>query len=171
MAFPSGAPMSTIEAAAFLPQVIQASMPAFCCSGVAFIICSNEARGALYRTRNFFMGVAFLGGAFWKAPRWVLTGRWREVQATKARYLVPALTSGGLRRVAHLLGAAHVDDAEPVENAHHLVGGVDLEPAGGEVRAHRVLVVVVLEQLTAGEDIDRQGVPGGVVEVEVAIAV
>src|SRR2546421_10168927 len=56
---PSGAPMSTIDPPAFLLQAIQASMPAFCCSGVAFIICSNDVVGALYRTRNFFMDVPF----------------------------------------------------------------------------------------------------------------
>ena len=39
--------MSTIDAAALAPHAIQASMPAFCCSGVAFIIRSNDASGAL----------------------------------------------------------------------------------------------------------------------------
>ena len=38
---------STIDARAFCPQAIQASIPAFCCSGVAFIICSNDDAGAL----------------------------------------------------------------------------------------------------------------------------
>src|SRR6185436_4798033 len=73
--------------------------------------------------------------------------------------------------VAHLLGGAHVDDAQPVEEPHHLVGGVDLEPPGGEVRAHRVLVVVVLEQLAPGEEVDGQGVARSVVDVEVAVTV
>ena len=31
--------MSTIDEEAFLLQFIHASVPAFCCSGVAFIIC------------------------------------------------------------------------------------------------------------------------------------
>jgi hypothetical protein len=39
--------MSTIEDAAFLLHVIQASMPAFCCSGVALFIRSNDEVGAL----------------------------------------------------------------------------------------------------------------------------
>jgi len=37
--------MSAIEPDAFLLQLIQASIPAFCCSGVAFFICSKEAVG------------------------------------------------------------------------------------------------------------------------------
>ena len=39
--------MSTIEEAADLLQAIQVSMPAFCCSGVAFFISSNDDAGAL----------------------------------------------------------------------------------------------------------------------------
>ena len=46
-AFPSGAPMSTIVPAAFLLHAIHASMPAFCCSGVAFCICSKPDCDAL----------------------------------------------------------------------------------------------------------------------------
>ena len=47
--------MSTIDFCALWLQVIQACMPAFCCSGVAFIICSNPDFEARYSTRNFFM--------------------------------------------------------------------------------------------------------------------
>src|SRR6185369_1747278 len=47
--------MSTMELAAFLLQAIHASIPARCCSGVAFIMSSNEAIGALESTRNFYM--------------------------------------------------------------------------------------------------------------------
>ncbi len=39
--------MSTIDPAAFLPHAIQASIPAFCCSGVDFIICWKPAADAL----------------------------------------------------------------------------------------------------------------------------
>ena len=38
---PSGAPMSTIDEAAFWPQAIHAFIPAFCCSGVAVFIWSK----------------------------------------------------------------------------------------------------------------------------------
>ena len=39
--------MSTIDEAARLPQAIHASIPAFCCSGVDFIICSKPDDDAL----------------------------------------------------------------------------------------------------------------------------
>ena len=40
-------------------------MPALASSGVAFIIWSNEAMGARYRTRNFFMAVSFSDDELW----------------------------------------------------------------------------------------------------------
>jgi hypothetical protein len=39
--------MSTMAFEALLAQDVQASMPAFCSAGLAFIICSNDVRGAL----------------------------------------------------------------------------------------------------------------------------
>src|ERR1041385_1405751 len=52
---PTGPPISTIADPTFFDHAIHASIPAFCCSGVDFIICSKPDCDALYSTRNFFM--------------------------------------------------------------------------------------------------------------------
>ena len=49
--------------------------------------------------------------------------------------------------------------------------GFDLEPAHGEVRAHRELVVVVLEELAHREEVEDERVARDVVALEVAVAV
>src|SRR5687767_14589025 len=63
--------------------------------------------------------------------------------------------SNALRRVDPSGGCiAQADDAEPCEETNDLPRRVDLEPAMTEVRAHRVLVMVVLEQLSEREEVE-----------------
>src|SRR5438876_3531483 len=66
---------------------------------------------------------------------------------------------------------AEMDDADPGEEARHRGGRVELEAAPGEVEAARGAVVVVLEELAQGEEVEGQEVPRGVVGPEVAVAV
>src|SRR5580704_5992454 len=57
LVFPSGAPPSTMAALLAFIHFAHASIPFFCCSGVAlFIIFSKSAPEALYRIMNFFIG-------------------------------------------------------------------------------------------------------------------
>src|SRR5436190_3498795 len=57
---PSGAPISASARSFVFIHVIQASMPAFLCSGVELaIICSIDATGAIYKTKNLLM--SYLG--------------------------------------------------------------------------------------------------------------
>src|SRR5205085_506269 len=63
------------------------------------------------------------------------------------------------------------DDPHPAEQANDLPRRIDLEPAEPEVRAHRALVVVVLEQLTEREEVEDESVARDVLAREVAIAV
>jgi hypothetical protein len=75
--------------------------------------------------------------------------------------------------ISHRIPAAvgDLDDAERGEEAEDRVGGIDFEPAEGEVGRNHELVMIVLEQLTQRDDVEREGVPRSVVRVEVSIAV
>src|SRR5947208_13451313 len=64
-----------------------------------------------------------------------------------------------------------MDDAEPGQEPRHRVGRVELEAAPREVEAASRAVVVVLEELAQGEEVEGQEVPRGVVGPEVAVAV
>src|SRR6185369_8696687 len=58
-----------------------------------------------------------------------------------------------LERVARALLGRNLDHADRVEREDHVVRRVDLPPARCKARAHRELVVVVLEQLTQSHEI------------------
>src|SRR5207245_11497457 len=66
---------------------------------------------------------------------------------------------------------AEMDDADPGKEARHRVGRVELEAAPGEVETAGGAVVVVLEELAQGDEVEGQEVPGGVVGTEVTVAV
>src|SRR5580658_10466394 len=63
------------------------------------------------------------------------------------------------RRLARTWGArdlrlTEVDDADGGQHTYHDVGRIDLEPAHGEVRAHPVLVMIVLKELAGRHEVD-----------------
>src|SRR5690606_10648196 len=77
----------------------------------------------------------------------------------------------GRSRIPHLLRRVQLDDAKCGKQADRDVRRVELEAPRGEVWRHAELVVVVLEQLTHGEEVEDQGVAGVVPVVEVPVAV
>ena len=60
-----------------------------------------------------------------------------------------------LARQAHALRALHLDDAEPSEHSHHLIRGVELPRPHRKVWALAELVMIVLEELAHGHDVDE----------------
>src|SRR6267142_2547741 len=88
--------------------------------------------------------------------------------------VTPAYLSRGLGqglRERRALWSADGHDARGREQPEDLPPRVDLEPAGREVRARAPLVVVVLEQLAHGEEVEGQRVAAFVAVVEVLVAV
>src|SRR5215470_9737223 len=89
LVLPRGAPPSTRDDLVSPIHFIQASIPFFCCSGVEFfIILSNSAPLAMYKTTNFFIGASF---------HWRLTGRYLlESAASYAFSRRPTITASRL---------------------------------------------------------------------------
>src|SRR5207248_5608057 len=84
-----------------------------------------------------------------------------------------ARSGGGALRLGidRLLWSRDLDDAGLRQHPHYLPGGIDLEPARGEVRAHAVLVVIVLEELAHGEDVEGKRVARLVAVIEALVTV
>src|SRR5207253_2224594 len=96
------------------------------------------------------------------------TGR-KKPRGTISRRISPR--SGKRLREHGTLRRADADDAGRGEKPQDLPAGIHLEPARGEVRARAPLVMVVLEQLAHGEEVEGQRVAAFVPIVEVLIPV
>jgi hypothetical protein len=67
--------------------------------------------------------------------------------------------------------SAKSNDPEPIEQSHDLISWIDLIPLLSEIRITRILVVVILHQLSASDKIYWQGVVRVITVVEILITV